>query len=349
MMLLRNLVFLLLLFISSVNLHGQKAKKLFRSDSVLELRITLPLKNVISDTEERNSYASKLSYTLPDGTVFVHNIKMKVRGKTRALKQICTFPPLELNFNKIDTKNSIFKGQKKLKLVTHCKNENAYEEYIQKEYVVYKMYEKISPYSYSVRLCHVTYIDENNPNQKNEHYAFLIESINDVAKRNEMSVFKDSIRNQEVLNKDNLDKLMLFEFMIGNMDWSVPKKHNMKLIVGEKGSLPLAVPYDFDYSGMVDTPYAVPPEESNISDVKTRVFRGFCRHNGYQETVDYYNTLKEDLYKVVTNASFLTDRSKNNMTKYLDSFYKNINDPKYVDKKINKACRVDHKHAFEYE
>ena len=143
-MLLRNLVFLLLLFISSVNLHGQKAKKLFRSDSVLELRITLPLKNVISDTEERNSYASKLSYTLPDGTVFVHNIKMKVRGKTRALKQICTFPPLELNFNKIDTKNSIFKGQKKLKLVTHCKNENAYEEYILKEYVVYKMYEKIS-------------------------------------------------------------------------------------------------------------------------------------------------------------------------------------------------------------
>ncbi|MGI9530605.1 hypothetical protein [Lutimonas sp.] len=344
----RILVLLCLLFTSSF-LQGQKVKKLFTSDSLLELTVTLPIKDVINDTKVRNEYECQLVYTSEDGQKHPHQVKIQVRGKTRALKQVCSFPPLQLNFNKKDTKNSIFKGQDKVKLVAHCKSDNIYQEYVQKEYVVYKMYEVISPYSFKVRLCSITYIDKNNPSKNNTYDGFLIESTEHVAKRNDMTEYKDSIRNQEVLNKDNLDKLVMFQYMIGNLDWSIAKRHNMKLIIGDQGQLPMAVPYDFDYAGMVDTPYAVPPAESSVSDVKTRVFRGFCKRNGYEETVSFYKEQKEELYDVINQSLFLTEKTRRNMIKYMDQFYKNMENPKYVDKKINKACRIDHKHAYDYE
>ena len=270
----RQKLFLLssLLLLTFIAMHGQETKKLFQSDSLLHITFRLPLKDIISDTKERNEYESQLIYATPEGETRTHNVKIQVRGKTRALKQICSFPPLQLNFNKQDTQNSIFEGQNKIKLVAHCKSDNISQEFVQKEYVVYKMYEVITPYSFRTRLCKITYIDQKNPNQQKTYDSFLIESTKHLAKRNDMKVFKDSLRNQEVLNKDNLDKLVLFQYMVGNLDWSIAKRHNMKLIIGDKGQLPLAVPYDFDYAGMVDTPYAVPPSESNVADVKTRGF-----------------------------------------------------------------------------
>lgn len=342
-------LFCFTLLLNSTGMQAQEVKKLFHSDSVLEITMRLPLKDIISDTKERNEHDSQLYYTSEDGTIRTHKVKIQVRGKTRALKQICAFPPLQLNFNKVDTKNTVFEGQNKIKLVAHCKSDNISQELVQKEYIVYKMYEVITPYSFKTRLCRITYIDQNNPNQQKTYDSFLIERTKHVAERNEMNVFKDSLRNQEVLNKDNLDKLVLFQYMIGNLDWSIAKRHNMKLIIGDKGQLPLAVPYDFDYSGMVDTPYAVPPSESNVADVKTRVFRGFCKRDGYDETISYYQSKKEALYACIDEASFLTEKTRKNMSKYLDIFYKNLDNPKHVEKKINMACRINHKHAYEYE
>ncbi len=346
-MLIRPLILVLFLLVTTSQLCAQEPKELFRSDSIREISLELPIKDVVNDTKERLKHDAKLYYTNTDGNRVEHKIKVKVRGKTRALKQTCSFPPLELTFNKTDTRNTVFNDQKKIKLVTHCMNDDMYEEYVQKEYVVYKMYEKISPYSFNTRLFKIDYVDANNPKRKNMHYGFFIERLKDVAKRNDMRVLKDSIRIQEVVNKEDLDKLVMFEFMIGNLDWSIPKLHNMKLIIGDKGSLPVAVPYDFDYSGMVDTPYALPPEESNFADVKTRHFRGFCRQDGYRSTIDFYLEIENELLNEIANADYLRDQTKKAMTKYMNSFYKNLKDPKYVEKKISKACRVKHKHAYE--
>ena len=340
---------LIIFFLSVGSIYGQKPKKLFRSDSLLELTITLPLKDVLTDRKERVEHSSKLSYTAADGTVINHLIKVKVRGKTRANRQICTFPPLQLSFSKNDTENSIFKGQKKVKLVAHCQNDKNYEDYVQIEYLVYKLYQHISPYSFKVRLCRINYIDQNKPNQKNIHYGFLIESISDLAKRNDMKVFKGKIRNQEAVNKVELDKFVFFQFMIGNLDWSITERHNVKLIKGDKGALPIAVPYDFDYSGIVNTPYAVPPEELYLPDVKTRLFRGFCRRDKYQETIEFYKNVEDDVFNEVNRLSTLRESGVNNVTKYLNSFFEDLGSEKYINKKIIKACKVNHQHAFEYD
>lgn len=338
-----------LLFLSTCSLYSQKPKKLFRSDSLLELTITLPLKDVINNRTERQQYDSELSFTSDDGTIINHPIKVKVRGKTRANKQICTFPPLELQFNKKDVETTIFKGQKKIKLVAHCQGDKSFEEYVKREYLIYKIYQLVSPYSFNVRLCRITYIDSNKPKKGNIHYGFLIESIKDVAKRNDMTVFKGKIRNQETLNKESLDKLVFFQYLIGNLDWSITERHNMKLIIGDKGALPVAVPYDFDYSGLVNTPYALPPEELNLPDVRTRLFRGFCRRDNYEETINFYKGIENDLRDEVSNLSVLNGKSVSSVNKYMDGFFEILNSEKNVDKKISKACKVKHKHAYEYD
>lgn len=338
-----------LITVSTSTIFGQQPKKLFRSDSILEMTITLPLKDVINNRKERKEYNSKLSFTGDDGNIYNHNIKVKVRGKTRALKQLCTFPPLQLRFDKKETENSIFKGQKKIKLVTHCQSEKSFTDYIKREYLVYKMYQVVSPYSHNVRLCRITYVDENKPKQDKIHYGFLIESINHVAKRNDMTVYKGKIRNQETLQKENLDKLVFFQFLISNLDWSITERHNMKMIIGDKGALPIGVPYDFDYSGIINTPYALPPEALNLPDVRTRLFRGFCRSDRYEKTIEFYKSKKDDIYQVVNSASFLNNKSKNSMNKFITSFYDNLESEKYIDKKIVRACKVKHKHAYQYE
>lgn len=299
--------------------------------------------------KERKEFDSELSYTIADGSTKSHKVKLKVRGKTRAMKELCTFPPLQLRFDKKDTENSIFKGQKKVKLVTHCQSDGSYTDYIHREYLIYKMYQVISPYSFSVRLCRITYVDVNKPKKDKVYYGFLIESIKHVAKRNDMTVFKGKIRNQESLNKENLDKLVFFQFLIGNLDWSITERHNMKMIIGDKGALPIGVPYDFDYSGMVNTPYALPPEELNLPDVRTRLFRGFCRQHKYEPTIAFYKNVKNDLYDQINNAAFLNGKGRNSMLKYMDDFYENLDSQKYVDRKIIKACKVKHTHAYEYE
>ena len=63
-----------------------------------------------------------------------------------------------------------------------------------------------------------------------------------------------------------MTRVALFEYMIGNLDWSVPVRHNIKLIVPKEDSNAIAfpVPYDFDYSGLVKTDYAIPPPELEL-------------------------------------------------------------------------------------
>jgi hypothetical protein len=191
-------------------------------------------------------------------------------------------------------------------------------------------------------------VDSEKPEDSSTHYGFLLESIKDLAKRNDMKEYDGLIRNQEALDKDNLDKLTLFQYMIGNLDWSVPKRHNIKIMVKDDGSLPVAVPYDFDYCGLVDAPYAVPPEGMDISSVTSRVFRGLCRDQGYNSQIQFYKTMQSKLVDEVKNATYMEEKSRSEIASYIQEFYKDINNPNTVRKNIDQACRAKHKHIYEY-
>lgn len=346
------LILLLISFGYQGLVYGQeqaKLKPLFSSDSILELRISMNVEDVIKDIEVRDEHEATLSYKLSDGNDESFKIKVVVRGKTRTNTKVCRFPPLKLNFKKKKVANTVFAGQNKLKLVTHCNSRAINEEYILREYYVYKLHQLVTPYSFNVRLCKITYDDEEGKFEPTPHYGFLIEDIDDVAKRNGMKEFNDSIHNQEVCNRVELDRLMLFQYLIGNLDWSVPFRHNFKLIANKDKSFPIAIPYDFDFTGMVNTSYAKPPVEIDVPTVRTRVFRGLCRmEGGYDAARDYFQELKPEVYAIYTESEYLSDKSKTYAIKYLDNFYKVLDNPKSFEQKVAQACRAEHKHMFEY-
>lgn len=343
-------VFLFLfLIIGILKANGQELKTLFQSDSVLSITIKLSLEEVLN-LNERIYHEAKLSYKKNDGSKSKHKIKVKIRGNNRAKVSTCQFPPLKINFKKNKLENSIFQGQNKIKLVTHCnKNKNS-EQLILKEYLVYKMYQAISSYSFNVRLCEITYIDTSNDKVSSVHYGFFIEDIDDVASRNGMYEYEDSIANQEVCRRVDLDKFTVFQYMIGNLDWSIPNRHNVKLINDSENNLPIAVPYDFDFAGFVGAPYAKPPEEFDVANVKTRFFMGLCRfQGGYDASLEYYKSQKQVILSVLQSSEYLSERNQKSALKYLDSFFDMLDKPRQVNQKIIKGCRANHKHLYRYE
>lgn len=344
---LTKIILLFLILLLHKNSYGQGTKILFQSDSILKLTIKLHINEVTHDLETRDEHEAILSYSDNNNVASTHNIKVKVRGKSRSSPDLCTFPPLELNFKKNKTENSLFEGQNKIKLVTHCSQNSEFRRYVVEEYMIYKMYQLVTPFSHEVRMCEITYMDLDKSKKQFTKIGFLIEPIKDVAKRNHMALYKDSIPHQDFCNRQELDKLTVFQFMIGNLDWEIGLRHNIKLIAPKERGFPIAVPYDFDYSGLINTSYAAIPESLNIQSVRTRSFRGFCRFNdGYKVTLDYYQKLKPDFFSLVENAQYLTERNKNSIEKYLNSFYEILDDPKKVNKKITTTCWINHQHLY---
>ena len=98
-----------------------------------------------------------------------------------------------------------------------------------------------------------------------------------MAKRNSCRELENVAINTEQTERKQMTLVALFEYMIGNTDWSVPAYHNIKLMQDRKNpeSIPFAVPYDLNHCGFVNAPYAVPPEELGIETVKDRMYRGF--------------------------------------------------------------------------
>ncbi len=337
-----------LLFIQ-FKMLGQEPHRLFQSDEVLQMTLAFDQKEVYNDLDERNWHEAKISWSAEDGSHSELDIRVQVRGKTRAKKAVCRIPPLFLSFKGAETEGTPFHKQKKVKLVTHCKNSKSYKDYVKKEYLTYKLYNQVSPYSFEVRLCEINYVDTQSPDDSSSHFGFLIESIKHLAKRNDMKEYEGLVRNQESLDKDNIDKLVLYQYMIGNLDWSVPKRHNIKVMIGDGGSLPVAVPYDFDYSGLVDIPYAIPPAGIDIPDVTTRVFRGLCREQGYAKQIQFYKALQPKIMDEVNGASYLDEKERSSILDYIIEFYADLNNPATVQTKIDQACRDKHKHRYEYK
>lgn len=58
------------------------------------------------------------------------------------------------------------------------------------------------------------------------------------------------------------EQYILREFINGNTDWQVADQQNLKLIklLDFNEPAPYVVPYDFDYTGMVNATYAIPAD-----------------------------------------------------------------------------------------
>ena len=317
----------------------EKATPLFHSEDILHLKLTGNLNNLFRDIGENNSYHPiLLQYAEADSSQVAIPIGVRTRGHYRRQKGVCNMPPLLLDFPEGKVKNTHFANQQKLKLIVPC----AGDDYVIKEYLVYKLYNLVTGKSFRDRLALVTFEDSAHRKKTETHYCFLLEDEKEMAARIGCFVLKKQMVDMRATNPDEFRKMAVFQYLIGNTDWGVSFLQNIVLITEDSLMAPYTVAYDFDQAGIVDAPYAIPHPELDIPSVKTRLYRGYCEDdlNNFSSTFALFNHLKPEIYKVYDSCSLLSSGYIKDVKRYLDAFYKTINNPREIKTEFGSPCKL---------
>jgi hypothetical protein len=318
-----NILFLFVTIFSEAQTKKIDINAFFDDKRPLKVTISTDIKDLVSAKKSLKSVNATLTINFPDSNSISDSIKIKHRGNFR--KENCYLASLMLQFN--NTKSSNFYPFKRLKLVGGCgKNKND-EQYLLKEYMVYQLYNLLTNYSFRVRLMEVNYIDIKNKVKPYSQYAFVLEDIDDVAKRNKCQEKKFVKATPNSTKSSETILVAMFQYMIGNTDWSIPFFHNIKLLVPKKdtNSIPIPVAYDFDVSGFVNPPYAEPPPDMGIEKVTQRLYRGFPKPiEDLQVVINLFLQKENEIYSLINDFELLNQTSKKEMHSYLEDFFKTI-------------------------
>jgi hypothetical protein len=307
----------------SANIYADS--DLFKDETAIEMCLKGDIRKLFRDrSDEADYHPFTLSYSDVNGDSIHLDINIKTRGHFRRLRENCSTPPLLLKFS--DANNTLFQGQNKLKLVTACTS----EKFVYREYLIYKIYQLITQKGFKVRLVKLRF-DDNIRNRKSEvEYAYLLEDHKRMAARNASSLIKRLNLNPIKTERDAFIKMAMFQYLIGNTDWSIQYLHNIKLISGNENASLIPVPYDFDHSGLVNAPYAIPAEALKLKSVRERRYRGYCieKMSAFDESIALFNSIKKDLYKIYMNDTVIEKAYLKSTIKYFDTFYETINSTK---------------------
>jgi hypothetical protein len=303
-------------------------RQFFETDSVLHCNLSLNIEKFIHSKNKPKYLPALFSCNIADSNI-TEQIRVEARGNVR--RQICYMPPMKMNFHN-NTSPALYKLGS-LKLVTPCFTNEVHEQLLLKEYLIYKMYNLLTDKSFNVRLLNITYNDSGENKKPYTQYAFLLEDTKELAKRTDCKDMKGLKLYSESADRDQMTLVALFEYMIGNTDWGVSQDHNVILIRSATDSTkrPYVVPYDFDYSGLVNAEYAVPAEGLDIENVRQRYYFGFQRTpEELDSSIEVFNTHKDNIYALVNNFTLLTKNNRTDMINYLDGFYNIINNKREV-------------------
>lgn len=321
---------------------AQAPEPLFAANDPIHIRIQAPLSNL---TRNRESPAS-ISGTLTDPSGQPLPVNLQLRGITRRTSEICDFPPLRVDFAGPPPAASLFAHQKRLKLVTHCRNSASFQQYVLLEYAAYRMFNLLSPKSFRVRLANIDYVGTDG-RPIASRAGFFIEDLGDVARRNGTKESHAPSRIPvEDLNAGDAARYALFQHMIANHDWSMRAGpagddccHNAKLIGPLAPGMTVPIPYDFDFSGFVDPPYATPPDELHLSSVRQRFYRGYCAHNAeVMAAARQFRDARPQLLATINATPGLDVRSQQRAAAFLAPFFADIATDAAVSAKLLAHC-----------
>ena len=318
---------------------GPTLFKNFQRDSIFKMTLTTATKQLVSKKYKEEWQPITLSFQDQKGEDIEWEAKVRTRGNIR--KQVCYYPPLKLKFKKKWlVKNGLDSSFNDLKLVIGCKKGEFYGKLVLKEYLIYQLYEALTGISFRTQLAEVNFIDTQGKWKPFTTYAFLIENEDEMATRLNAKCAKPKRLRSKYMYADQLDKMALFEYMIGNTDWSAIVSHNVRIIKCKDYPLPLPIAYDFDYAGLVDAPYAVHGEGINLKHITQRLYLGMCRDKGVlEEQIPLFQEKKATFYKIIEDFPYLEGKDKKIMIRYLDDFYKILNNPKSFRRNISDLCR----------
>ncbi len=318
----RKIYCLILFAAAHFTIYGQtipvNRQQFFLDDRVIDVTLTTDIKKLRTEKKVPTWQSANIVMQFSDTALIKEDIRVQPRGEFR--KASCDIASLMLSFK--NPASPLLSPLKKLKLVGGCHSSGADEELLLKEYLIYKIYNFISNMSFRVRLLHITYKDIKEKMRSYSQYAFLIEDVKDLCDRNNCVEIKKKTVN---INRQHTTLVCLFQYMVGNTDWSLPNFHNIKLIAPKTDTLaaPYIIPYDFDYTGVVDAKYAIPNELFGTTSVKERVYRGPARNTAeLLQALDIFKEKKERIFYYINNFTLLGSKTKKEIASYLEEFYK---------------------------
>ncbi len=338
-------IFILYFFVFYVDGNAQKIEKstssvkvsgLFMNQDLLHLKLSFSNKNIKKNTNDSTYIKSDLIYLTAEEVWDTIEVGLRTRGNFR-LKN-CYFPPVKIKIKKSVSKGTLFKGNKKLKLVLPCLKNNDKNDYIIKEYMAYKLFETNSPYHFKTRLVDISFTEIKGKKTKvHDLKGILIEDDKKVAKRFDGKVVD---RNIHPLGQETVASVRnaFFQYMIGNLDYSTMVQHNEKLLYINNKFTP--IPYDFDMSGLINPSYgvvAVINNEELVSSLTERLYRGFERHPKIIEKVrKEYIKKKDESIEIVDNlAPYFDDPKQFSKAKtFILDFFNIIQDDIKFEKNI---------------
>jgi hypothetical protein len=311
---------------------------LFDKDEILNISLAFDITQYKKKKMKEEYLTAVLTYHINNTDSIKKEIKLKTRGQMR--KGICDYPPILLNFKKNDFKNTELSKIDKIKMVTHCERGN--EDYLFKEYLIYKLYNVLTDYSFKVRLVKIEYINTAKESKPVKTHAFLVEPIDMLAERTHSLPLNVAKLSQKSVSPEIMDRMAIFSYMIGNTDWSVPIQHNCKFLSSlnlNMAGLAIIVPFDFDYAGLVDTDYAVPFEGLGLASVRDRRYLGICRSEAvFMNAIKEFTDKKEEFFRIINEFPLLKENEKKVMIRYLESFYSRIDKNKTLLYDMQNGC-----------
>ena len=316
--------------------ESSEALPLFAQDEVLTITLVGDFKTINKDHDPNSRQKYPGALRLADNTEIP--VQFRARGHVRRMARTCDYVPLRLEFGRTTgRKETVFARQEALKLVVQCAGGGDYEQYLLREYLAYRIYNLITKQSFRARLARVSYLDRATGRPMGTRLGMFLEDEADVARRLEGRVVELQRLMFDDIDSDSLMPAMIFEFMIGNTDVSIFALHNVRIVQRPDKTLHV-IPYDFDMSGLVNAPYALPPRGLMIRNVTERLYRGPCRN---QERVDPYVAnfvAKKDEIRALPDAvAGMTRQSRDEARRYIDEFYGAIRTTKDV-KRLFVTC-----------
>lgn len=296
---------------------------MLQRQEVVEMTLVADLDSILIKRKSEDYRSADFSYTDELGVLHTYQAQVKPRGKFR--RMTCDFPPLKLKFSKKELEAAGLSDMNELKLVTHClDDEGVSEGLVLREYLAYKLYNELTPNSLRAQLVEITYQDRSNENYRITRYGILLEDEEELVRRTGGVIYDSMGASAESLQPTQEKIASVFQYMIGNTDWSIEMLRNVKLLKKQGGKL-IPVPYDFDFSAVVAAPYARPNTDLGQKKIGQRVFMG--KAGSVQElyaTLSYFRSMKQSLLDIVNNFQLLDVQSKESILLFLNGFFDEI-------------------------
>ena len=300
---------------------------LSEEEDLVTLEIKGDLTHLFVDRHGDDHYHPASLKIIRADSVHQFDLEISRRGVTR--KKICDFPPIKLKFPKKTLKANGFANFNNYKLVTHCMEGE--DEYVLKEYLTYKLFNQLTDKSFQVKLAKLRYIDESGEVPDDIHYGFLIEGNKELATRLDGKLLDPEKYKIARVDKEQYKKMVLFQYMIGNTDWNLSRGHNIKWVQSAASDVPSPIPYDFDYCGLVNAPYAIPHPQIPIKHVRERFlqWRGKSKEE-LMPVCENFKAQKADFMQICQEFEDLDGASKEDMMAFLETFFEDVENKTFL-------------------